>query len=226
LLDHIFGAQLHFTGPVTYEQVNAEMESVAARLRTQGRHPLVIPLGGATALGTAGYVQAVMELAAQCMEIGVEPGTIVLAAGSGSTLAGIQLGATLCLPGTRVVGVSVSWPEQTLQAAVSKLISETAELLGLDDRPAIAALDIRGDFIGAGYTVATDGGKKVLASLARTEGVLLDLTYTAKAAYGLVDLLERGVITPPVVFWHTGGVPDLFTRSEADVPPREPIASG
>jgi L-cysteate sulfo-lyase len=167
-----------------------------------------------------------MELATQFREIGVQPATILLAAGSGSTLAGIQLGATLALPGTQVIGVSVSWPEQTLREATSKLISETAELLGLDGRPAIGALDIRGDFIGAGYTVATDGGKKVLASLARTEGVLLDLTYTAKAAHALVDLLERGVISPPVVFWHTGGVPDLFTRSEADVPRRASIATG
>jgi D-cysteine desulfhydrase len=174
-------------------------------------------LGGATALGTASYVQAVIELEAQCREIGIQPGTIVVAAGSGSTLAGIQLGVAHWLPGTRVVGVSVSWSEETLSKEVRRLITEGAELLGLDEGPAMEGLDIRADFIGAGYTIATDGGKKALASLAETEGVLLDLTYTAKAVHGLMDLVEREAISFPVIFWHTGGIPELFTRTEADV---------
>jgi 1-aminocyclopropane-1-carboxylate deaminase/D-cysteine desulfhydrase-like pyridoxal-dependent ACC family enzyme len=33
-----------------------------AQLRSQGRHPLLIPVGGSNALGTWGYIQAVNEI--------------------------------------------------------------------------------------------------------------------------------------------------------------------
>jgi 1-aminocyclopropane-1-carboxylate deaminase/D-cysteine desulfhydrase-like pyridoxal-dependent ACC family enzyme len=47
---------------------------------------------------------------------------------------------------------------------------------------------------------------------ARTEGLLVDPTYTAKALAGLADHLRRGRIAADerVLFVHTGGAPSLF----------------
>jgi len=53
---------------------------------------------------------------------------------------------------------------------------------------------------------------------ARTEGLLLDPTYTAKALAGLIDHLRQGRIRTQerVLFLHTGGAPALFlSRNEA-----------
>ena len=46
----------------------------------------------------------------------------------------------------------------------------------------------------------------------RTEALLLDPVYTAKAGAALIDHVRRGVIGPDetVVFWHTGGLPAIF----------------
>ena len=47
---------------------------------------------------------------------------------------------------------------------------------------------------------------------ARTEGLFLDPTYTARALAGLLDCVRDGRIEPGdrTVFLHTGGMPGLF----------------
>ena len=52
--------------------------------------------------------------------------------------------------------------------------------------------------------------------LARTEGILVDPIYTAKALAGLVALARDGVFDGRrVVFWHAGGSPGLFEPLDA-----------
>ena len=47
--------------------------------------------------------------------------------------------------------------------------------------------------------------------LARTEGILVDPIYTAKALAALVRLARAGTLDgQTVVFWHAGGTPGLF----------------
>jgi 1-aminocyclopropane-1-carboxylate deaminase/D-cysteine desulfhydrase-like pyridoxal-dependent ACC family enzyme len=48
--------------------------------------------------------------------------------------------------------------------------------------------------------------------LARTEGILVDPIYTAKALAGLVARVRAGRLDGPVVFWHAGGTPGIFER--------------
>ena len=52
--------------------------------------------------------------------------------------------------------------------------------------------------------------------LARTEGILLDPVYTAKAMAALIDWIRRGRLTEKdsVLFWHTGGQLALFYAPE------------
>ena len=53
-------------------------------------------------------------------------------------------------------------------------------------------------------------------SLARTEGILVDPIYTAKALAGLVALARDGALDGRrVVFWHAGGTPGLFEPLDA-----------
>ena len=52
----------------------------------------------------------------------------------------------------------------------------------------------------------------LLDLLARTEGILLDPIYTAKAMAGLIDDVRAGRLTAgdTAIFIHTGGTPALF----------------
>ena len=217
LLDQLFGAELIYTGTVTYEDVDELMLAHATNISRVGGHPLVIPLGAATTEGTVAYVEAVEELALQCESQGVDPRTIIVAVGSGSTFAGIRLGVERYLPQVQVIGVSASWAAEKVRAVSIKLILDTCAFLDLETSLTAQDLDIRTNYIGPGYTIATSGARTALHLVAATEGVLLDLTYTGKACHALMDLAKRGELRGPVIFWHTGGFPELFARVPADL---------
>jgi 1-aminocyclopropane-1-carboxylate deaminase/D-cysteine desulfhydrase-like pyridoxal-dependent ACC family enzyme len=60
--------------------------------------------------------------------------------------------------------------------------------------------------------VLTPKAAEAIKLVARTEGILLDPVYTAKAMAGLIDLVEQGHFERDdnVIFLHTGGTPTLF----------------
>lgn len=54
------------------------VQQLAEQLKAQGRRPYAIPVGGSSALGVWGYLQAVEELAQQSEELGVTFDDIVM----------------------------------------------------------------------------------------------------------------------------------------------------
>ena len=66
--------------------------------------------------------------------------------------------------------------------------------------------------MGAGYGMRTELSVRALETAARTEGLVLDPVYTAKAFGGLIGEIEAGRVRHDdlVVFVHTGGTPALF----------------
>src|ERR671932_257827 len=87
-----------------------------------------------------------------------------------------------------------------------------AELLGLPHRLTPADIDYTGDQIGADYGRLTPAGREALHLLARTEAILLDPVYTARALAGLIADVRSGRVPAgsAVVFMHTGGTPAVF----------------
>jgi 1-aminocyclopropane-1-carboxylate deaminase/D-cysteine desulfhydrase-like pyridoxal-dependent ACC family enzyme len=63
---------------------------------------------------------------------------------------------------------------------------------------------------GPGYGVATPAAREATELLARTEGILVDPIYTAKALAELIARVRDGRLQATVVFWHAGGTPGLF----------------
>ena len=73
------------------------------------------------------------------------------------------------------------------------------------------AIDLDGRFIGAGYGRPTEAAQEAGDLLARTEAILVDPIYTAKALAGLVAGVRSGAWDGErIVFWHAGGLPGLF----------------
>ena len=98
----------------------ALMESVAAQLRSQGKKPYIIPMGGSTGLGSWGYIEAAAEIAAQlksmnCNEtfdntslillVSSPIQDLVVSCGSVGSLAGLGIGMHLCCPEIKVHGL-------------------------------------------------------------------------------------------------------------------------
>lgn len=196
------GAEVTHTGDDERSSVDAALERLATDLERAGRRPYVIPRGGATALGCAGYVGASLELAGQLAELGVTPARVVLATGSCGTQAGLEVGARWLQAPFRITGVTVSRPAAECVERIRSLAGACAELLGLRVGP-VERPEVLDGYLGPGYGRLSVEGHAAMRLLARTEGLLLDPVFTAKAMAALVDLARDG--EGPIVFWHTGG---------------------
>ena len=209
LLDHLFGAEVRYVA--TREERVPAMAAEALSLREKGRHPVVIPLGASTPLGAIGFVRAVGELATQ---LPAPPDYIFHSTSSGGTQAGLVAGCALHGLPTRVIGISADEPVAGIQATVSAIVEGIGEMLGVDGRALASMRPIEADdrFIGDGYGVPTDGSREAQALLARTEALVVDHTYTAKALAGLVGWIREGRFRADdtVLFWHTGGQVGVF----------------
>lgn len=211
LLQHLTKAHVSWTGDPDRASVDKMLEEIGTRLREEGRRPLVLPRGGATGRGSVGYAVAADEIADQAAEQGLGPVTVWLATGSCGTQAGMLLGRAGGRL-TAVVGVTVSRPQEECRERVHQLSAEAAVLLGLD-RPRREDVDVRGGWAGHGYGIPSPVGAQAQELVARTEGVLLDPVFGAKAMAALIEAARGGRLTGPVVFLVTGGAPTLFLRS-------------
>jgi len=219
LLDRLTGVEIRFTGDEDRTSVDRTLGEVAEELRRQGRRPYVIPRGGASPVGSVGYVVCAQELAEQCAAQGVQVDHLVCAVGACGTLAGLWLGiispfAVRPSP-LRIWGISVSRPREECLQRIRDIAVETARLLGMSIPPAAEPPAVLEDYLGPGYGIVTPEAVEAIRLTARTEGVFLDPVYTGKAMAGLIDLVHRGEIRQgeTVVFLHTGGQPGLFAHA-------------
>jgi 1-aminocyclopropane-1-carboxylate deaminase/D-cysteine desulfhydrase-like pyridoxal-dependent ACC family enzyme len=210
-LDELLGASVHVAATDDRAARAALVDRLADEARTAGRRPFVIGVGGTGPIGAAGQVLAGLELADQLAEAGVGGSTVVLPSATGGTQAGVLTGVSLAgAPIHDVAGMAVAGSAADLRPTVLGLLDGLVELIGLrvpDER-----VVLEDDQLGAGYGRRTAAADEAAGLLARTEGILVDPIYTAKALAGLVARVRHGRLSGPVVFWHAGGTPGIFER--------------
>ena len=203
VLVRLFGVDPVWVGPYDAYTLERALAETVLRLRTEGRNPYEIPLGGASAVGTLGYVAAADELAAEA------PGSVVYTAtGTGGTQAGLVVGLG---HHSRVRGIDVG-AVPTVAARIDSLVAAAASLA---QRPVPDGhLQLDRSQIGEGYATGTDAAREAIHLAARLEGLVVDPVYSARALAGLIADRRHGRLEPdqPVVFLHTGGLPSIFTE--------------
>jgi D-cysteine desulfhydrase len=190
------------------------MERLAEALREEGAVPYVIPEGGSNALGALGYVDAAHEIVDQTR--GDPPTSVVVATGSGGTLAGLALGlrpAGLRIP---VLGVAVCDDGPTFEGVVHRIADEAVARFGLGPLEP-GDFHVLDAYQGRGYALSTDEELVLLRDTARMDGLILDPVYTLKAWSGLLDLAQRRDprLGDRPLFIHTGGLFGLMATGEA-----------
>jgi D-cysteine desulfhydrase family pyridoxal phosphate-dependent enzyme len=203
ILDRLFGAEVTWAGTAGYYELEAAIEERAAKLATTGRRPYAIPLGGASVVGTLGYVRMADELSAQDPDVDL----VVTADGTGGTHAGLAAGLG---DHERVLGVDVG-TRPDLDEWVPRAAAAAAGQAG---KPAPSGrCRVDHDHFGAGYGAPSDECRRAIQLVARTEGLVLDPVYSGKAMVALLAAVAAGTIRRGrrVVFVHTGGLPALFT---------------
>jgi len=206
VIDEIIGVESVIIPDGGWSEMEAEAARQANKLRAEGNRVYEIPIGGSTPLGAFGFRQAGAELSTQS-----EPfDYVVTASSSGSTHTG--LAHFFHGSATRVIGISAD-PEPEIVDEMTVLAQGLDALTEEAKKLSPADFDFRLDYVGPGYGVPSEDGQIATEYLARREGILLDPVYSAKAFAGLLDLAKRGKIEGRVAFWHTGGMPALFTYS-------------
>ncbi len=201
------------------DHVDEQLAALAERVRADGKVPYCVPVGGSNALGALGYVRAGLELAEQMTAAGLEGATVVLASGSAGTHAGLLLGLSERLPGTPVVGITVSRSAADQHPKVQALVERTAQALEVEV-PASVEVTLWDEYFAPRYGEPNAGTLAAIRLLASQEGLLLDPVYTGKAMAGLLDGIGRGLFAEgPLVFLHTGGAPALFAYAALDKGP-------
>ncbi len=221
LLDKVLGAQIHYVSMV--DRTEQEADEIAMReaeiekkqLEEAGHKVYIIPVGGATPIGSVGFVQGFKELMAQLSDISVD--YVVHGSGTGGTAAGLIAGAKAFSKSqhpTQILSINVSPKPASHYQKVVDLGNSALELLGLTTRISLADTHFDQSYFGEGYEIPSQSGTEAIRLLARMEGILTDPVYTGKALAGLLDYVAKRKIRPGsnVVFWHTGGVSALFAE--------------
>jgi D-cysteine desulfhydrase family pyridoxal phosphate-dependent enzyme len=214
-LNEIYGARLHFIplgggGRMRLETANRVVRWVSRLLAGSS---YFIPVGGHSWKGCLGYAAAALEIDEQARSLGMGDASLVLAAGTGGTLAGLMAGLALCRSNLQLVGIDVGKLWKAFPESIASLASEICSRLG--EPKAFKSVQvplIESTYAGERYGLPSPEGNQALQRLARIEGILLDPVYTAKAFAGLLDLVSKGEIgrSRPVIFLHTGGLPGIF----------------
>jgi D-cysteine desulfhydrase len=210
LQDHALGAELRFTPRME----TVPLALMRARLARRQQKPYLIAPGGSDPIGTLGYVSAGLELADQIRVAGERVDTIHVAAGTMGTAAGLSLGLALADLAVPIVATRITSRLVANEIVLRRLVERTAALLkqaGLSEVPierALSSIELGHDQIGEGYGKETEASREAMRIFGDA-GLLLDSTYTAKAAAELLATPQR-----------PGGLP-LFLHTLSAVEPVE-----
>jgi D-cysteine desulfhydrase len=215
-LDELFGAEIAFHSVEQYS-TNRKMlidEAMEAQ-RKAGRRPYFFPVGASVPLGCWGYIRCAAELAEQ---LGRDAKVDVFCPVSSSgTYCGLVLGkALLGLQNWRMIGVPVSDSVEFFQKDLRELERKTVEAFGLELKESQTPFELIDGYIGEGYAIPYAQALETIRLLARSEGILLDPTYTSKAMTGMLATIRDGGIRPGAtpIFIHTGGAFGLMARRD------------
>jgi L-cysteate sulfo-lyase len=211
LVDRVLGAEVRFVDTDDPAEMDRVLRSTADEVRRAGQKPFVMNHAASFAMGSAvAYVLCSLEIVEQMAALGVEPTHLYMASGNKGH-AGLILGRKLLGKSYRTIAISQHYASDRVSGA---LAGARAALRALDWELPLDEEDVEtyDDYVETAYGQPSPSGLEALKLCARTEALLLDPIYTAKAMAGVIDHARRGLLgrSDTVVFIHTGGLPALF----------------
>ena len=205
----MFGADVTVLDDASTQK--AAIQTRLDELRAQGRNAYRPREDDVDDLDALAYAEVAMEIVQQCRDMAIEP-AFLYAAALDTTQAGLVLGMSYLESPIQIRCFSPFEASSRRFDELTRIANQGAERLGLDHRLAASDFDNDISFVGERYGIPTPGGLEAIATVARTEGLLLDPVYTSKAMAALFDHVREGKLDAerPVVFLHTGGTPALF----------------
>jgi 1-aminocyclopropane-1-carboxylate deaminase/D-cysteine desulfhydrase-like pyridoxal-dependent ACC family enzyme len=178
-------------------------------LKTQKKAVYELHPGGSDCIGALGYVRVFDDIIDYSHRSGVHFSHVIHSTSSAGTQAGLVLGQCMGTYDTRILGIAAAVGVDLQSERILTLARSTAHLLGvqLDEKKIV----VDDQFIGPGYAIPSEDGKRAVKLFAALEGILLDQVYGGKAAAALLQYAANGTFeNNNVLFIHTGGNAGLF----------------
>ena len=195
------------------------LRALRAYRRVPGSY-FIMP-GASDPVANLGYVDAMLELAAQ-VDRGEapRPDVIVVPTGSSGTLAALALGAAYLGWRTEVVGVRITTALACNRLTVKWIIRNTDRFLTRDPRwrpmRDHARFSLLGSELGPGYGHPTDAAREAAARWADLTGVPGEVTYSGKALAAVRALCrDPARRDQTILLWNTLSTPRPTPAPEA-----------
>lgn len=203
-----FGAEIV---PCLKTGVKATVEAALAKSRASGRKPYYIygnSLGdGNLITPVKAYRKVWDELLSQQAQLNLSFDHLFHASGTGMTQSGLICGQLQQGGGTSIHGISIARSTENGTAHILRYIRAF-----MGDEAIAPAIDFVDDYA-MSYGIFSPEMADCASRMMRLYGLPLDLTYTGKAFYGMLEeIRRRGYRAQNVLFVHTGGTPLFFDK--------------
>ncbi|MBM7624881.1 1-aminocyclopropane-1-carboxylate deaminase/D-cysteine desulfhydrase [Sporohalobacter salinus] len=174
----------------------------------------LIPPGGASPIGTIGFINGYLEMKEQEFNQNINITDIFHPTGTGGTLGGLTAAHEYLNDDINIHGINVSHKDNSYLDEVAELANNALEVLGIESNVQREDIKVDNNYVGEGYEIPSNAANNAIKIFAKNEGIFLDPVYTGKAASALLDYIEKGKIEEGanVLFWHTGGTTGLFAE--------------
>ena len=222
LLDRMFGAHLHYF-PLGEDEkaADANLSSIAERLKQEGRKPYLFTLSADTRpTGSLGYMQCAVELLEQTSQTGMKFDAVVVPSGSAATHVGTLLGLRLAGYDGPVHGICVRRDAKSQAERVLSITRLAEDMLGYGRTVSESDVLCHDDWLGPSYGKMVESTHEAIDLAGRLEALIVDPVYTAKSLAGLIGLTRNGTFNgmQNVLYIHTGGLPSVFAYRSALYP--------
>jgi D-cysteine desulfhydrase len=215
LLDRLAGAEVIWIDHDDWARQHEVYEAQAARLRSLGKRPYIIPEGGSNAVGSWGYIRCAQELDVELRALPAAETTILYACGSGGTGAGLALGAKhfdFARRGISLAGFNVCDDRDYFVKRITGICADFEARYQAGIVVDADAIEIIDGYVGEGYARSRPEELACLRDMARRDAIIFDPVYTGKAFFGALSELAKDPARfgKRIVFVHTGGIFGLF----------------
>lgn len=209
--------------PCTKDGISAAVNEAMEELREKGFRPYYI-YGNENGQGNEwvpmqAYVEAYDEICAYEQKTGISFDYIFLASSTNATQSGLLMGSLLKKDSRKIVGISVSRKESrgkevmycNIREYERKFFREKADYIPSSEEEVKENIYFTDAYMEGGYGAFSKKVQKLIYQVYESDGLSLDMTYTGKAFYGMMEYLkEREIRGKNILFLHTGGVPLFF----------------
>lgn len=231
ILDKMMGADLFFMDDTSFKNESKEVytdkykklldnttNEVIKMYEDQGNKVYLIPVGGSSPVGAAGYVMAAKEIKDQLKDMDIKMDYVFSGFGSTGTYGGLYLGAKYFDAGFTPIGVSVSHKNDSEMQEKIEYIKETNDFLELGVDVTMDDMWIETGYVGISYNVPDPVTRRYVYDMAKEEAIILDPCYTGKTFRGIIEMIESGKISKDknIMLLHTGGAPGIFSEGHSE----------